>query len=65
MKTSEVRVGETYLYRGQPVKVISCHKGASVKSKSLWDCRNKRKRKSFILDNGQQVFSDKLDNIQR
>ena len=63
MKTSDVRVGETYLHRGQQVKVMERHRGASMKRSSIWASRNPRKRSSFILSNGHQVFSDKLENL--
>lgn len=61
MKTKDIRIGETYICDGTLVKVISRHKGTLMKRSSIWASSTPHKRTSFILSDGQQVYSDKLE----
>jgi hypothetical protein len=64
MKTSDVRIGKHYLYKNRIVKVEKRIQGAETKQRNMHSGELftgfVRTRKRFLLDNGLEVFSDKL-----
>ena len=62
METNK-RIGETYLYKNEPVTIIDVIQGG-IKNKNSFH-RNNRKRNppTYILSNGRRVRFDKLKKI--
>jgi hypothetical protein len=69
MKTSDVKVNKTYMYKGEKVIVLQKIKGGETSQREMQSGQlftgYKRKRKKFRLSNGDIVYSDLLKEEQK
>lgn len=62
MRTSDVRVNNQYLYKGKTVIVEKRIKGRWKTGTGMFPYHTaSRTRRRFLLNTGEQVFSDKLE----
>ena len=68
MRTADVKVGAKYLFNGDEVTVIKRMSGNETSKPNMQSGMMftgfKRTRKRFLLDNGMEVFSDKLTQLK-
>ena len=68
MRTADVKVGAKYLFNGNEVTVTKKISGNETSKPNMQSGTMftgfKRARKRFLLDNGMEVFSDKLTQIK-
>jgi hypothetical protein len=68
MKTSDVKCDKEYIYKGDVVKVIKRIKGRETTQRIMQSGQlftgYKRERKKFLLNNGEVVFADKLEQTK-
>lgn len=68
MKTSDVRVGQRYLYKGQETKVLEKVRGKLTTQPNMQSgilfTGFKRRRKRFLLCSGDKVYSHELECIK-
>ena len=68
MRTSDVKVNKQYIYNGKEVTVLKRIPGDQKTSRNIQSgilfTGYHRTKKSFLLDTGEKVFSDKLEPME-
>ena len=67
MRTKDVKVNSEYLYNGETVTVIKRIQGEETTRRQMQSGElftgMHRKRKSFLLSNGETIYSDNLKQL--